>query len=244
MNVAEDVIMRWLISIEGLFHKGLRRNLWVTFAHRTYHGPTDGADRVVRSIRVPIANERSERPFDGGFDAKRPGEARGAVGRYINDCFNAQAMNPAEKNPLGKSEGTRCRLMSLKPLVTGATEHVVAAVRAKATHRFPGRGELRTDFHVRCHAGALSRHTSCAHQAPEGVPKDVHEGIRTGYPGYCLANWLLERAWKAKISGMDSGRRLCRTISRLLVGPYPDKLLSLFAVGPIQGGNRWTRSAH
>src|SRR5665213_1273653 len=104
--------------------------------------------------------------------------------------------------------------------------------------------ELRTEIDVRCHASALSRHTGCAHQAPKGVPKDVHEGIRTGYPACCWAKWLPERAWKAKTSGMDGGRRLCRTISRLLVGRYPDKLLSLFAVGPVQGGNGWTRAAH
>jgi hypothetical protein len=104
--------------------------------------------------------------------------------------------------------------------------------------------ELRKEIHVRCHAGALSRLTGCAHQAPKEVPKDVHEGIRTGFPGYCWANWQLERAWKAKISGMGNGRRLCRAISRLLVDRYPDKLLSLVAVGPVQGGNGWTRSAH
>jgi hypothetical protein len=60
---------------------GLRRNLWVTFGHRTDHGPTDGADRVVRSITKPMSNERSERPFDRGYDANDPREARGAVGR-------------------------------------------------------------------------------------------------------------------------------------------------------------------
>jgi mannonate dehydratase len=60
---------------------GLRRNLWVTFAHRPDHGSTEGADRVVRIITEPIANERSERPFDAGSGAKRPREARGAVGR-------------------------------------------------------------------------------------------------------------------------------------------------------------------
>jgi hypothetical protein len=33
-------------------------------------------------------------------------------------------------------------VISLKPLLTGAAEHVMAAVRAKTTHRFHGRGEL------------------------------------------------------------------------------------------------------
>ena len=51
------------------------------FRHRTDHYPTDGADRVVRSITEPIANEHSERPFDRGSDANDPREARRAVGR-------------------------------------------------------------------------------------------------------------------------------------------------------------------
>jgi hypothetical protein len=35
-------------ALRFLYRKGLRRNLWVTFGQRTDHGPTDGADRVVR----------------------------------------------------------------------------------------------------------------------------------------------------------------------------------------------------
>ena len=51
--------------------------------------------------------------------------------------------------------------------------------------------ELRTEIHVRCHAGALSRHTGCAHQAPKGVAErmytkaskpDIPDTVRrTGY---------------------------------------------------------------
>ena len=62
-------------------------------------------------------------------------------------------MNRAEKNPPGKSEGPRHRVLSLKPLLTGAAEHVVAAVRAKTTHKFPGRGKV---FYHRAESHALA----------------------------------------------------------------------------------------
>jgi hypothetical protein len=123
--------------------RGLRRNLWVAFARRTSRGPTNGADRVVRSIREPITNERPERPFDRGSDAKRPKEARGGREKNQRVLQRPTTHEPGRENPLGKSEGLRQFVRSLKPLSTGAAEHVVAAVRAKTTHRFRGRGKMR-----------------------------------------------------------------------------------------------------
>jgi hypothetical protein len=82
----------------------------------------------VRSITKPIANERLERPFDRDSDANDPRQARGAVGRKINERFSGETMTRTEKNPPGKSERQRHRVISLKLLVTGAAEHVGAVV--------------------------------------------------------------------------------------------------------------------
>jgi hypothetical protein len=59
----------------------------------------------VPSIKESITDERSERPIDGGADAKRSGEARGAAGREIDECFSAHDMNRDGKNPPGKVKG-------------------------------------------------------------------------------------------------------------------------------------------
>ena len=82
----------------------------------------------MRSVTDRIANARSERPFDGGPEANDPREARGAVGRQINERFRGETTNWAEKNPPGKSERQRHRAISLKLLVTGAVERVGEAV--------------------------------------------------------------------------------------------------------------------
>ena len=121
---------------------GLRRNLWVTFGHRTDHGPTHGADRAVRSITEPIANERSEGPFDRGSDANDPRKSTEAVGREINQCFSGEAMQRDRENTPGKRERQRYRMISLETLSTGAAEPIVAVIPAETTHRFPGRGKI------------------------------------------------------------------------------------------------------
>jgi hypothetical protein len=88
-----------------------------------------------------IASDRSEHLFDGRFDTKDRGEKHGAVGRKTSNSQPPEVKDRQEKTGSEKIVVPRNRVTLLKPLSTGAPEHIGAVIRARITHRFPGRGK-------------------------------------------------------------------------------------------------------